>query len=180
MKDSDIILQAMKTRRSIRAFKPDFPSEDAVRAIMEAGTFAASSMGRQMSVIVEVRDPAVRDRLSETNRIIGGWKEGFDPFYGAPVLLIVLAEKDGRNRVCDGSLVMGNLMLAAHALGLASCWIHRAKETFEMPEWITYLKERGVTGEYEGIGFCALGYADGVRPEAAPRKPGRIFRDSPC
>ena len=120
-------------------------------------------------------DREVRDRLSEANRVIGGWKEGFDPFYGAPVILIVLAAADWPNRVYDGSLVMGNMMLAAHSLGLGSIWIHRAKEEFEQDEWKALLKELGVSGEWEGIGHCAVGYAEGDIPAAAPRKEGRVF-----
>lgn len=175
--NAEIVLNALKTRRSIRKFKPDMPPEETVRKIMESGTFAASGRGLQASVIVEVRDPAVRNELSETNRRIGGWDAPFDPFYGAPLLLIVLAAKDRSTRVYDGSLVMGNLMLSAHVLGISSCWIHRAKETFEEPRWRAFLRERGVEGEYEGIGFCALGYADCPYPDVIPRKPGRIFPD---
>ena len=92
---------------------------------------------------------------------IGGWKEGFDPFYGAPAMLIVLAKKERPTYVYDGSLVMGNLMLAAHELGIGSCWIHRAKEEFESDWGKNLLRSLGVNGDYEGIGHCALGYADG-------------------
>ena len=90
------------------------------------------------------------------NRKIGGWDEGFDPFYGAPVVLVVLAEKDWPTHVYDGSLVMGNLMLAAHTEGIGSCGIHRAKEEFESEEGKQILSDLGVTGEYEGIGHCIL------------------------
>lgn len=173
----NLILEAMKNRRSIRKFQSVLPPEKLVREVMEAGTYAASSRGRQSAVIVEVKDRKVRDRLSEVNCKIGGWEAGFDPFYGAPVCLVVLAPKAEPNRVYDGSLVMGNLMLAAHALGLASCWIHRARETFEMPEWRDYLKSRGLEGEYEGIGICVLGTAAGDHPAVPPRKPDRIFSD---
>ena len=173
----NIILEAMKNRRSIRKFQSVPPPEDLIRQVMEAGIYAASSRGRQSAVIVEVKDKAVRDRLSEVNREIGGWDAGFDPFYGAPVCLIVLAPKAEANRVYDGSLVMGNLMLAAYAVGLATCWIHRAKETFEKPEWRDYLKSRGLQGEYEGIGICVLGTFEGDYPSVPPRKPNRIFPD---
>jgi len=115
----------------------------------------------------------VRDRLSKTNAsIMGG---SMDPFYGAPVVLIVLAKKDCFTGIYDGSLVMGNLMLAAHELGIGSCWIHRAKETFELPEWKAWLKSIGVEGEYEGIGHCILGYAAVAAVKDAPRKPNRVF-----
>lgn len=109
------------------------------------------------------------------NQEIGGWKPGFDPFYGAPVVLIVLADRGWENHVYDGSLVMGNLMLAAHALGIGSCWIHRAKEEFESAEGKAILEFLGIEGEYEGIGHCVLGYLDGPLPQAAPRKENRVF-----
>ena len=117
----------------------------------------------------------LRDRLSEMNRKIGGWDEGFDPFYGAPVVLVVLAEKDWPTHVYDGSLVMGNLMLAAHTEGIGSCWIHRAKEEFESEEGKQILSDLGVTGEYEGIGHCILGYPDEEIEEAKPRKNDYVF-----
>ena len=106
---------------------------------------------------------------------IGGWKEGFDPFYGAPAMLIVLAKNERPTYVYDGSLVMGNLMLAAHELGIGSCWIHRAKEEFESDWGRNLLRSLGVNGDYEGIGHCALGYADGDYPAAPARNEGRIF-----
>ncbi len=109
------------------------------------------------------------------NRKIGGWDEGFDPFYGAPVVLVVLAEKDWPTHVYDGSLVMGNLMLAAHTEGIGSCWIHRAKEEFESEEGKQILSDLGVTGEYEGIGHCILGYPDEEIEEAKPRKDDYVF-----
>ena len=120
-------------------------------------------------------DKVLRDRLSALNCRIGGWKDDFDPFYGAPVVLIVLADKSRPTALYDGSLVMGNLMLAAHALGLGSCWIHRAKEEFEGEEGKALLASLGIEGDYEGIGHCILGYADGDVPAAAPRKEGRLF-----
>ena len=109
------------------------------------------------------------------NRKIGGWDEGFDPFYEAPVVLVVLAEKDWPTHVYDGSLVMGNLMLAAHTEGIGSCWIHRAKEEFESEEGKQILSDLGVTGEYEGIGHCILGYPDEEIEEAKPRKDDYVF-----
>jgi len=121
-----------------------------------------------------VTNKELRDKISEMNRKIGGWDEGFDPFYGAPAMLIVLAEKDWRNKIYDGSLVMGNLMLAAHSLGLGSIWIHRAREEFESNEGKEILKSLGIEGEWEGIGHCAVGYIDGELPKPAPRKDGRV------
>ena len=169
------IIRAMKERRSIRRFKSDMPSKEDLAQIAEAGLYAASARGQQKAIIVAVTDKELRDRLSKANCRIGGWGEDFDPFYGAPAILIVLAEKDWPNRVYDGSLVMGNLMLAAHSLGLGSIWIHRAKEEFEQEEWKQLLTDLGVQGEWEGIGHCAVGYAEGEIPPAAPRNEGRLF-----
>lgn len=169
------ILQAIETRRSIRSFKPDMPRKEDLEQIIEAGLYAANGMGRQAAIVVAVTNKELRDKLSAVNREIGGFPEGKDPFYGAPAILIVLAEKGWRNRVYDGSLVMGNLMLAAHALGLGSIWIHRAKEEFERPEYQQLLKDLGVEGEWEGIGHCAVGYTDGAAPQPAPRKANRVF-----
>jgi len=169
------IIRAMKERRSIRRFKSDMPSKEDLAQIAEAGLYAASARGQQKAIIVAVTDKELRDRLSKANCRIGGWGEDFDPFYGAPAILIVLAEKDWPNRVYDGSLVMGNLMLAAHSLGLGSIWIHRAKEEFEQEEWKQLLTDLGVQGEWEGIGHCAVGYSEGEIPPAAPRNEGRLF-----
>ena len=169
------IIKAMKERRSIRKFKSDTVSKKDIDEIIEAGLYAANGMGRQAVITVAVTDKKLRDKIAEDNRKIGGWDKGFDPFYGAPVILIVLAEKDWRNRVYDGSLVIGNMMLAAHSLGLGSIWIHRAKEEFETEEYKKLLKDIGVEGEWEGIGHCAIGYIDGDIPKAAPRKEKRVY-----
>lgn len=169
------IIKAMETRRSIRKFKTDMPSKEDIKQIIEAGLYAASSRGRQAVITIAVTNKELRDRLSAANCKIGGWESGFDPFYGAPVILIVLAEKNLENRVYDGSLVMGNMMLAAHSLGLGSCWIHRAKDEFELEEYKNLLSELGVKGEYEGIGHCVVGYIDGDYPTVPKRKDNRVF-----
>ena len=169
------IIRAMEERRSIRNFKSDMPSKEDIEQIIEAGLYAANGMGKQAAITVAITNKELRDRLSAENCKIGGWKEGFDPFYGAPVILVVLADKNWANRVYDGSLVMGNMMLAAHSLGLGSIWIHRAKEEFDMPEYRRLLKELGVEGEWEGIGHCAIGYIEGDVPKAAKRKDKRVF-----
>lgn len=162
------------TRRSIKKYKPDAVPEELLNKITEAGTYAACGMGRQSPIIIAVTDRAVRDELSAINAKIMG-REGTDPFYGAPAVLVVLADKSVPTHVYDGSLVMGNLMAAAHALGLGSCWIHRAKETFELPEGRALLEKLGIEGEYEGIGNCIVGYADEER-EAKPRKQNYVYR----
>ena len=160
------LLEKMKQRRSICKYKQDIVPQEIIDQIIDAGLYAANGMGYQNTIIIQVTNRKLRDEISEMNRKIGGWKEGFDPFYGAPAMLIVLAKKDWANRVYDGSLVMGNLMLAAHELGIGSCWIHRAKEEFETEWGKELLKSLGIQEEYEGIGHCAIGYADGEYPKA--------------
>lgn len=168
-------IKDMIERRSIRNFKPDMVEKELIDQVIEAGLYAASARGKQATRIIAVTNKELRDKISRDNQKIGGWKEGVDPFYGAPVILIVLGEKEWANRVYDGSLVMGNMMLAAHTLGLGSCWIHRAKEEFEMDAYKELLEKIGIEGEFEGIGHCALGYPDGPVPKAAPRKKGHVF-----
>ena len=171
---SNPVIEAMKSRRSCRKFKPDPVPRELLEQVAETGLWAANGMGKQATKVVVVTDKALRDRLAEQNRRIGGWPEGFDPFYGAPAMMIVLADASWANRVYDGSLVMGNLMLAAHSLGLASIWIHRAKEEFESEEGKALLKSLGIEGDWEGVGHCALGYPAKPLPAGAPPKPGRI------
>lgn len=161
------IIKAIEERRSIRKFQPTMPAKEDLAQIVEAGLYAASGMGRQSAIIVAVTNKELRDELAKTNAEIMG-KPDFDPFYGAPAILIVLADKSCRTAIYDGSLVMGNLMLAAHSLG-------RAKEEFERPEYQALLKKLGIEGEWEGIGHCAVGYIDGEAPKAAKRKDNRVF-----
>lgn len=169
------VIEMMKTRRSIRKFKPDALPDGIIEQIAEAGTYAATGKNLQSPTIIAVTNKQLRDRISEMNRKIGGWQEGFDPFYGAPAMLIVLADKNVPTAVYDGSLVMGNLMLAAHSLGVGSIWIHRAKEEFESEDGKVILAELGITGDQVGIGHCALGYIDGEEPKAAPRKENWVY-----
>ena len=169
------ILDEIKARRSIRKFESEMPKRDDLEKIIESGLYAASGMGKQSPIIIAVTNKELRDRLSEMNREIGGWPEDFDPFYGAPAVLIVLANKQIPTYIYDGSLVMGNMMLAAHALGLGSVWVHRAKQEFESEKGKEILKDLGVDGEYEGIGHCCIGIIYGIEPEAKPRKEGRVF-----
>lgn len=166
-------LETIKSRRSIRKYKEDSIPEDILNKIIEAGTYAPSGMGKQSTIILAVTNKEVRDKLSKINASIMGSTN--DPFYGAPVVLVVLADKSVRTHVYDGSLVMENLMLAAHDLGVGSCWIHRAKETFETEEGKELLKSLGIEGEYEGIGNCILGYPDGELPVAKQRKNNFVY-----
>ena len=164
----------LKTRRSCRAYLPDPVEDEKLNAILEAGTYAATGMGRQSPIILVVKDPEVRAKLQKLNAAAMGMD--IDPFYGAPELLVVLASKDMPTYVCDGSLVMGNMMNAAADLGVASCWIHRAKEEFESEEGKAILKRLGIEGDYEGIGNLILGYAAKPANAPAPRKADYIYR----
>ena len=173
MKGNEAI-EFIESRRSIRRFKPDMIPDEILDKIVEAGTYAATGMGRQSPIIITIKDRVVRDELSELNaRIMGA---DTDSFYGAPVVLVVLANRAMPTYIYDGSLVMGNLMLAAHALGIGSCWIHRAKEEFDSPKGKKILENLGIDGDYEGIGHCILGYMDGDYPEAKPRKENWSYR----
>ena len=146
------VLKAIKERRSIRKYKSDMLPKEIIDQVIESGLYAASGKGQQSPIIISVTNKELRDKLSRMNCEIGGWKEGFDPFFNAPVVLIVLAPKDWANKTYDGSLVMGNMMLAAHALNIGSCWINRARQEFETEEGKEILKSLGIEGEYEGIG----------------------------
>lgn len=167
------LLEVIKTRRSIRKYKPDMIPKEIIDKIVEAGTYAATGMGQQSPIILAVTNKEVRDKMSKWNADIIG--KDIDPFYGAPVVLVVLADKNRPTAVYDGSLVMGNLMLEAHELGIGSCWIHRAKEEFESEEGKELLKSLGIEGEYVGIGHCVLGYVDGEYPEILARKEKWVY-----
>ena len=168
-------ISSMVSRRSCRKFSDQMPSSADIDAVVEAGLYAASGMGRQSTIILKVTNKELRDRISRMNAAIMGKGEDFDPFYGAPAMLVVLANREVPTHVYDGALTMGNLMVAAESLGLASIWIHRAKEEFDSEEGKAILAELGVEGDYEGIGHCALGYWGTDKPAAPARNDGRVF-----
>jgi len=146
------VLKAIKERRSIRKYKSDMLPKEIIDQVIESGLYAASGKGQQSPIIISVTNKELRDKLSRMNCEIGGWKEGFDPFFNAPVVLIVLAPKDWTNKTYDGSLVMGNMMLAAHALNIGSCWINRARQEFETEEGKEIKSsEKGVTATEYGL-----------------------------
>ena len=161
------------TRRSVRKYS-DRPVEDEkLDKVLTAGLYAPTGMNNQLPVLVAVRDKATRDKLSRMNAAVMG--ASGDPFYGAPCVIVVLSDPERMTWVEDGSLVLGNLMNAAHSLGLGSCWIHRAKECFDTPEGKELLRAWGVPENYRGVGNCILGYA-AEEPEAKPRKSRRIIK----
>lgn len=167
-------MNSLMTRRSIRKYKPDMIPEDVLKRIVEAGTYAPNGYGKQSAIILVVTNQEIRDKLSKMNAEILGWQQ--DPFYGAPVVLVVLADRSAETCVEDGSLVLGNLMNAAHAEGIGSCWIHRARQEFESDEGKELLKSLGIEGDYVGIGHCILGYAAEDAPTPAPRKNNWIYQ----
>lgn len=165
-------LDTIRSRRSCRSYLPTQITEEELSAVLEAGTYAASAMGRQSARILVVQDPADRALLTRMNAAVMGTDS--DPMYGAPTILVVLADANARNAVQDGSLVMGNLMLAAASLGLGSCWINRAREMFDTPEGKALLRRWDVEGDWIGVGNCILGYPAADPKPAAPRKPDYI------
>ena len=168
-------LKVLKERRSVRQYKAEQITEAELNAVLEAGTRAPSGMGLQTSVLVLVQDPETIAYMSRLNAEIQG-KPGTDPFYGAPTVVVVLADQSRATWLEDGSLAMGNLMLAAHALGLGSCWVHRAREVFAGAEGQALLRQWGIQGKYAGVAHCLLGYPDGPLPEPKPRREHRIYR----
>ena len=161
------VLHAILTRRSVRRYLNTPIPEQLLSEVLVAGTYAPTGRNLQSPRIVAVNNPELRDTLSKMNAAIMGTSS--DPFYGAPTVLVVFADITVSTWQEDGSLVMGNLLLAAHAVGLGACWIHRAREMFRSPEGIALKEKWGIPDCYEGIGNCILGYAD-EEPPLRPRK----------
>jgi len=168
-------LKTIRTRRSIRKYKAEQISDTELNAILEAGTWAPTGMGAQSPVMVVVQDKETLELLSAANAEIQG-RPGTDPFYGAPTAVVVLADGEKANWLQDGSLVMGNLMLAAASLGVGSCWINRAKEYFDLSEGKELLRKWNLPETLRGVGICILGYGEGDVPNPKPRKEGYIVR----
>lgn len=166
-------INTLLTRRSVRRYKSDQVSDELLDTVLNAGQYAASGMNSQNTVLVAVRDSRTRDQLSKMNAAVMG--SSSDPFYGAPCVIVVLANTTRGTWVEDGSLVIGNLMAAAHSVGLGSCWIHRAREMFDSDEGKALLKEWGLPETMRGVGNCILGYPNEV-PGDKPRLDGRIIK----
>ncbi len=166
------IIKALVGRRSVRAFKPDQIKDGELNQVLEAGKYAPSAANQQSALLVVVQNKETLAKLSKMNAKVAGMKS--DPYYGAPTVVLVLAEKSAAAPVEDASLAIGNMSNAAYALGLGSCWIHREKEMFESAEGEAFLKEWGIKGEYIGVGACILGYPAAKLPKPAPRKEKNI------
>ena len=167
-------IKTLLERRSIRGYKKDLVPAEILDQILEAGEYAPSGMGMQGTMMVVTQNAELVAKLSQMNADVMG--SGADPFYGAPTVVIVFADSEMGTCVENGSLVMGNLMNAAHALGVDSCWIHRAREVFDSPEGKALKAQWGVPESYVGIGHCVLGYRSGEYPEAKARKAGFVIR----
>lgn len=167
------VMENMLTRRSVRKYKDTQVSDEVLDEVLKAGLYAPGGMNNQKCVMVAVRDKVVRDQIARMNSAVMGVDR--DPFYGAPCVIVVLGDPERATWVEDGSLVMGNLLSAAHAAGLGSCWVHRAREVFDTPEGKELLKAWGLPETLRGVGNCILGYAD-EDPEAKPRAEGRIVK----
>ena len=167
-------LDMLLTRRSVRAYKPDPFPEALLEEVLRAGTYAPTGGGRQSPVLVAVTDKAVRDEISRLNAAVMG--KDTDPYYGAPVLVLALADPASGTWVEDASCALENMMLAAHALGLGSVWVHREREIFDGEAGKALLRAWGLPETLRGVGSIALGYASGPAPAPAPRKAGYIVR----
>ena len=170
------LIEIIKTRRSCRKYKKEQISDEALNMILEAGSYAPSSRGKQSPYIVAVQNEEQKKQLADMNaRIMGA---DFNPYYDAPTYVLVLTSPVTNNPIQDGSCVLENMMIAAHALGLASCWIHREYEMFETEEGKTLLEAWGLPQDLRGIGALALGYPADEASSAKPRKEGyfRIIR----
>ena len=169
---NDVILNMIE-RRSVKKYKDTQINDDDLQLILEAGKYAANGMGAQSPIMIVLQDKETIKEYSKMNAAVMGSDK--DPFYGAPTVVIVLADKNRGTCVEDGSLVIGNMMNAAHSLGIGSCWIHRAYQVFESDEGKALLKKWGIEGEYRGVGNCILGYLDGDYPKAKDRKDNYVY-----
>ena len=159
------VIKALKERRSIRAYKPEQISDEELKTVLEAGTWAPTARGLQDPWIVAVQKPELLKQICRMNAAVWG-REDIDPFYGAPTYVLVFGSADSKNAVPDGALVLGNMMLAAHAIGLGSCWINREREMFATEEGKALMAALGLPEGLIGIGALALGY-----PAAPPKAP---------
>ncbi|MBE6040753.1 MAG: diguanylate cyclase [Clostridiales bacterium] len=167
-------LEVLKNRRAIRKYKADQIKDEELNAVVEAGTFAPTGAGTQGVKIVVVQTPEYRDRVAALNAKVFG--KDMDPYYGAPTIILVFETSECFTHELDGAAVCTNMLNAAYAVGLGSCWIHRCKQMFEMEEGKELLKEWGLPEDLVGVASMALGYADGDHPAAKPRKDGYVVR----
>lgn len=166
------VMKCLLERRCVRKFKAEQVKEAELNAVVKAGMFAPSGMNKQSAVMLVIQDNEVIAKLSKLNAEVMG--ASIDPFFGAPTVIVVLSDKNVRTYVEDGSLVMGNMMNAAYAVGLDSCWVHRAREVMNTEYGRKLVRDAGFGDEYEGIGNLVLGYRDGDLPDPKDRRDGRV------
>ncbi len=169
-------LEIIRTRRSYRSYQPEQITDEQLNAVLEAGTYAPTSRGLQSPFIVAIQNEELKARLAKMNAEIMGVTT--NPYYDAPTYVLVFVPSDAPNGIQDASLVMENMMLAAHAQGLGSCWIHREREMFATEEGKELMQQWGLPEGLVGIGALALGYPDAEPSPAKPRKEGytRVIR----
>jgi nitroreductase len=167
-------MKTLLTRRSIRKFKPEQVADEELNAVLEAGKYAPSGANAQSALFVVVQDRETIKKLSAMNAAV--LQKNMDPYFGAPTIILVLADRTKPTPVEDASLALGNMMNAAASLGLGACWIHRERQMFESEEGKALLKKWGVVGDYIGVGSCILGYPEGEIPKPAPRKEKFVVR----
>ncbi len=168
------VLKTVKSRRSVRAYKTDAVPEEVLDAILEAGTYAPTGGGRQSPTVIAVKSAEYRKRISELNAEVMGSDK--DPYYGAPVIILVLADGNANTFVEDGSCVLENMMLAAASLGLGSVWVHREREIFDSEKGKKLLAEWKLPETLRGVGSIALGYSSAPVGKAADRKDNYIIK----
>lgn len=167
------LYETILSRRSVKSYTNEQVPREVLEQIIEAGRYAPTGMNAMAPIFIAVQDPEMIAKLSKMNAAVMGM-DG-DPFYGAPTVILVLANRERSTWLEDGSLAMGNLQLAAHALGLGSCWIHRCFQMFESEEGKALLREWGVEGDYAGVGCCILGYQKDEPKPRVPRRDGQVF-----
>lgn len=164
-----------KTRRSIKGYTNEVITDEQLAYVLEAGTYAPTGMNRQSPVIVAIKDKDTIEKLERENAKVMG-DESIKAFYGATTLLVVFRDANCFTGMEDACLVLGNMMNAAHAIGIGSCWIHRAKEVFEGEYGKSLMKKWGLSDNYKGVGHCILGIPKAV-PQTRPRKENYIIFD---
>ncbi len=166
------VLNTIKNRRSVRSYKDDFPKDELINAILEAGTYAPTGGGRQSPTIIAITSKKYREKISKLNAEV--MNNNTDPYYGAPVIILVLADGNSSTFVEDGSCVLENMMLAATSLGLGSVWVHREREIFDSEAGKSLLREWGLPETLRGVGGLALGYPSSMPGEPSKRKDNYI------
>lgn len=167
-------MNVLLTRRSVRQYQARQVSEQELDQVLQAGLYAPTGKNVQGVELVAVQEKKLRDRLAALNKSF--WDKDMDPYYGAPTIILVLADTVRYTWVEDGSCALCNMLNAAHALGLGACWIHRVREMFDLEEGKAYLRQWGLPESMRGVGSVALGYPAGPELRPLPRKDGRVIK----